>query len=477
MSLAITPSSGFPPVSSQQFPNVSNIQAQNNGTNLGSNDFTTLNFSGALRATRSVNTVNVVVVPREVVVTEDAFGADPTGSTNVVSAFTSMLASPVGIQIVPAGTYKFDTSFTPAARDLTMLVDPKAVFTGAGTLNFNNQIPFQHPNTWVQNLMRKTFDSAWDDYWDAFLLGGMVVATGTSRAVALYGRGNASANGSRAWGGNVVGAVDVDGGIAIALEVDCQIVGAGNTTAQSYGVVIAASGDLPSRNAIQIQASNANSPFTDGIFFNFRAGNIGFVSNLVKIEGDGDGLSTCARFLYATQARATGAEIDFPSFVVGATPVAAVNRLKVSGGATGDDVSFESSSTVDTNVNIIYAAKGTGIQQFRSGGTGGSNEFRVGNGNGTEYVEARSGIGAGVLIARGTATNCDVIVIGKGTGGSRLRDGASNDKIQVNTTGIGFNGSPPIAKPATAAVSTDLATVITLANNLKTILTNYGLTS
>lgn len=61
MGFGITPASGFPPVTPDEFPNF--IQFQSDGTNLGSNDADTVNFRRNLSATRGVGeNANVITV-------------------------------------------------------------------------------------------------------------------------------------------------------------------------------------------------------------------------------------------------------------------------------------------------------------------------------------------------------------------------------------------------------------------------------
>lgn len=50
----------------------------------------------------------------------------------------------------------------------------------------------------------------------------------------------------------------------------------------------------------------------------------------------------------------------------------------------------------------------------------------------------------------------------------------STIRIQVNSTGLGFFGATPVAQASDTAASTDLASVITLANAMRTILKNLG---
>jgi hypothetical protein len=49
--------------------------------------------------------------------------------------------------------------------------------------------------------------------------------------------------------------------------------------------------------------------------------------------------------------------------------------------------------------------------------------------------------------AAGVDTNIQYLIQGKGTGGVTLRDGNSLAKVTVNTTGVSFYGSTPVAKP------------------------------
>lgn len=48
-------------------------------------------------------------------------------------------------------------------------------------------------------------------------------------------------------------------------------------------------------------------------------------------------------------------------------------------------------------------------------------------------------------------------------------------RYEENATGIGFFGATPVAKPTLSAAATDLATALTLVNDLRTRLINYGL--
>lgn len=67
--------------------------------------------------------------------------------------------------------------------------------------------------------------------------------------------------------------------------------------------------------------------------------------------------------------------------------------------------------------------------------------------NGVQIYGGAAGVSP-QLVARGDDANQDMNVRGKGTGGGALTDGGGAYKVRTNTTGVGFNGSAPIAKPA-----------------------------
>lgn len=98
--------------------------------------------------------------------------------------------------------------------------------------------------------------------------------------------------------------------------------------------------------------------------------------------------------------------------------------------------------------------------------------FRVsGTASPSDRLVVSGGSAAGTITAEGSSTDSDVIIIGKGASGVRLRDGASADKIRVNTTGIGFNSATPIAKPTVSGSRGGNAAL----DSLLTALANYGI--
>lgn len=92
-----------------------------------------------------------------------------------------------------------------------------------------------------------------------------------------------------------------------------------------------------------------------------------------------------------------------------------VNYLQVSGGTTGNAPEIIAAGA-DTNISMIYAAKGAGLHSFRAGS---SENFRVFAGtNRVNHVEVAGGTtGNGVTVsAQGANTNVDLRLFPKGTG-------------------------------------------------------------
>jgi hypothetical protein len=163
---------------------------------------------------------------------------------------------------------------------------------------------------------------------------------------------------------------------------------------------------------------------------------------------------------------ATSAEIDFPSFLVQATPANVVNRIAVQGAATGVSAKVKAIGS-DTNVNLEIQSQGTGVIVIRTNSLEG---FRVASSAGTsDNLQVTAGIGNATLTVRGSSTNADVRIDGKGSGGVLLRDGAGTTRLRVNTTGLGLFGANPVAQPTTAgAAATFVANAGTAVNDAST---------
>lgn len=111
--------------------------------------------------------------------------------------------------------------------------------------------------------------------------------------------------------------------------------------------------------------------------------------------------------------------------------------------------SLRSDATTSANVlNAVFNNSGFGF--FSTSAEGLELEtFRVsGNPTAANFIEVRSSNAAGrpSLVAQGADTDIDLAILGKGSGGVRLRDGAGAERVWINTTGIGFFGTSPIGK-------------------------------
>lgn len=169
-----------------------------------------------------------------------------------------------------------------------------------------------------------------------------------------------------------------------------------------------------------------------------------------------------------------------------ATIASTVNRIVIAGAATGNNPSLQSEGS-DTNIGLDIKSKGAApivlsanaLEQFRIQNTSG----------GDSNLQVVSGTGGGTMSVRGTATNSDVILTGKGTGGVRVQDGGGANKFRVNTTGIGFFNTTPATQGALAAptgtitrttFATSSVTVSQLAERVYAIINDlraYGLFS
>jgi hypothetical protein len=397
------------------------------------------------------------------------FGAVGDGVTDALLAFDTMSVSTVKQQTIPDGTYALTADWTPAVQNVSIEAAGGVSFSGVGKVDFGLLVPFQARPIWAQKLIRKTYDTSWTGGGNVFQLASYATTETTDlytdgyNVVAVYGGGDAKGAGSSVWGGNFVAYANNATAKSIGIELNCGTLVAGGL---AYGLVIASAGNAAVQNAIQVQANNAASAFDNGIEMRFRAGSGGFTGSIFTVVGQGDAFSTCASFLKVTQAVATGAEIDLPSFIVEATQASTVNRISIRGAATGSPARINVSGT-DAAIGTQMHTKGTGVFQIMPGGVEG---LRV-SGSGVDSLQVQSGTAAATISVRGATANADVFAIGKGTGGVRLRDGASADKIHINTTGIGFNASSPIAKPTISGSRGGNAALA----SLLTQLASYGL--
>lgn len=351
-------------------------------------------------------TTNVQAKLRESTSAAD-LGADTSGAASVVTPLTNLFAQTIGLLTITAGTYNVAADVTPAARDIALQIDPKAVFTGSGKLRLNNQIPFQATPVASLDLVRKTFDSSWDTTGNIFMRAAYAVSELSTRAVvAVFGAGEATAAGGRIWGGNFVAYARNASATAIGVEINC---GADTVGGTAYGLVIASANTQPVAAAIQIQSNDAACQFANGINFNWRATEGLLTGAVLRVTGDTG--ATSQRLLYATSVAFSSAEIDIPSFVVAATP-----------------------ATVDARIAVTASSSTT----------------------------ARVGVNA-------VSANATVQIRPKGTGQSQLADSSGNVRVAVNSTGMALFGGTPVAQPTTAgAAATFVANAGTAVNDAST---------
>lgn len=170
-----------------------------------------------------------------------------------------------------------------------------------------------------------------------------------------------------------------------------------------------------------------------------------------------------------------GGDYGYDAIRILAPDASAVNGWQTKAAATGNRVLLKARGT-DTNIGATIDTKGTGNVYFTQDET--RVMFRMSAAeDAVNYIETTASAAgtAAYLIGKGSATT-HAMLTGTGAGGiAALGSNTGAAKVSANATGVAFNGNTPIAKPTLAADATDLATVITLANDIKTKLVAYGL--
>lgn len=407
-------------------------------------------------------------------------GAIGNGVADDTAAFTQFWADS-GLRVIPDGTYSLAAESKPLAQDMVFIAGGGTSFNGS-KVDLENLVPFQQgPGPiWSQVFVSKTYGASWTGQGNVFQIGSHVTSdVAAVPVVASFGQGRGIAANSKVWGGNFVAYADHATATSIGIELNYGVLTAGGT---AYGLVIASAGTAGNpQAAIQFQSNDVLAQTLDGLKFNWRNPDGLLTQNAIHLNGTTG--ATCQRFLYAHDVVASQGEIDIPSFAVEATVASTVNRVAVRGAATGNAPRITAGGA-DTNINLDIRAKGTGETVFVNNGV---ENFRVQAGTAVDSLQIVNGTGAGVLSVRGSTANADVVITGKGTGGSRLQDGAGANKIRVNTTGIGFFNNTPVARqtygaPTGTATRTtfDTTTVTTqqLAERVKALiddLRSYGL--
>lgn len=347
-----------------------------------------------------------------------------------------------GVLTLASGTYTLDAPWVPVVADITFSAHD--VTFPAEKPNLTNFIPFQGGPVWSQSLIRKTYAADFAGYGNIFHTAAYARSEipagsmGGANIVAIFGGADSHGDTSSVWASNFVGYANNPTGVSIASEMNFGALIEGG---KAYGLVLATAGYHAAESAIQVQANNEASRAKNGIIFNSRAHGL-VTGALIKLAGD-PASSPAAYGIDFAGYSFSGAEMRLPSMEVEATQAETVNRLSIRGAVTNGRPRLRSVGS-DTNIGMDFLAKGNGPFIFASNGV---EQFRIAGSTGPEILQAGAGVNVGTLSVRGAATNADVALLGKGTGGVRIQSGDGTMKIRVNNTGIGFNASTPIAKP------------------------------
>lgn len=160
------------------------------------------------------------------------------------------------------------------------------------------------------------------------------------------------------------------------------------------------------------------------------------------------GVDTNVGFDYATQG--TGVHSFYTNGTAKQVEIAhvasSVNWLELRGGAAAGSVSIRASGS-NTDIPMILLAKGAGSIFFRNQGV---NSFQIDSpASSVNRLAVIAAVTAGSpkLYTSGSDTNISGSLQGSGTGGWKFLDGGSATKFEYNTTGLGFHGTAPVAKP------------------------------
>ena len=235
---------------------------------------------------------------------------------------------------------------TLPAGNFRVLSDPSIAFSG-GLYRADNLIPWQVKPVYSGDLFSQLFDSTYNGYWNVFLRGAYAKATGTANVVALFGEGEAAANGANAWGGNHVAIASASGGTAIADELDSAAIVSGGL---AYGLILGSTGYVPAQNAVQIQSNRPAAGYVNGINFNYSANGQPVTTSLITGSN-----SLEAAYAIKLPGIYSGLELFVPSFQVGATPINKLVATGASGTGSTATVTFASTTNfpwVGANVTV-----------------------------------------------------------------------------------------------------------------------------
>ncbi|PDQ19892.1 hypothetical protein CN311_17180 [Mesorhizobium sanjuanii] len=149
----------------------------------------------------------------------------------------------------------------------------------------------------------------------------------------------------------------------------------------------------------------------------------------------------------------------------------AVNNFEVSGAVSGQAPLLWMKGS-DTDVGASFGTKGAGVHSFYSGGASFYKQVEIGHvASAVNWVSLKGAVTTDHPIVQpgGSDANPSMIVQGKGTGGVKINDGAAATKFEVNTTGIGFFGTTPVAAKTGWGVPTGTFTRTTYVTSTVTL--------
>jgi len=290
------------------------------------------------------------------------FGARADAGADAADSLTAMFDVAGGRNVrIPDGTYSLGSAYTvPAADHLRVSIDGGATFPGQYINFYPNIIPYQVPPVFGREIIKGTYAAAdWNDYTNIFQVASAVLNDNcTAATVAVFGQGEADGSAAAAWGGNFV-AYARDTGRAISVEMNYGALGV--TGGDAYGLVLAAAGDHPTKNAIQIQSNNSNAPNTDGIRFN----NASRTSVTQKLIASQSGSHTHG-ILFDSDF--SSAEWQSRNFIVGPTVTSYDSGLRVDASASG--LPRLSAFGTATNARVVIRGKGSAGVELQDGASG-----------------------------------------------------------------------------------------------------------
>jgi hypothetical protein len=313
------------------------------------------------------------------------FGAGGDGITDDLNAFNA-LKSLGGLQYIGPGDYYLSADVVWPDADASVRIHPDASFPGPGEPDFTALLHYHGKQIGLE-LTRHTWGNEVLAYpFGAFQFGQQAISNVVGgRAVALYGQGEARADGASAWGGNAAGVALGVGSTAVAWEFTAVKMNA-DPTSLSTGIGVFGKGTYQNNTAIAIATGGAVNAFINGIVFdNDRpdpavTGTVFESANSVAEIGIDLGGSVFS-----------AAEMLLPSMVVSATLPGLEARLAVRGGTEGAGVDVFTVGTGEvpaTDQPLNLSSLGSGAINVHTNGRNGTRQMSITHGAGIIFENA-----------------------------------------------------------------------------------------